>query len=105
MLKLTSGGHCNKLFSLMDGFWVEISSKHIDICWLVKVRGHLDKVENEQQRTKQKSCLLFQVILILKKWSLSNLITIFLTFSLRQTFYHIAVLNVWNLKISALSWG
>ena len=38
----------------MDSFWVEINSKHVDICWLVRVRGHLDKVEKEQQRIKQK---------------------------------------------------
>ena len=46
--------YCNKLFSLMDSFWVEISGKRVDIFWLVKVRGHLDKVENEQQRIKRK---------------------------------------------------
>ena len=38
----------------MDSFWGEISGKRVDICWLVKVRGHLDKVEKEQQRIKQK---------------------------------------------------
>ena len=38
----------------MDSFWVEISGKHIDICWLVKVRSHLHKTEKEQQRIKQK---------------------------------------------------
>ena len=38
----------------MDNFWVEISGKRVDICWLVRVRGHLDKVEKEQQRIKQK---------------------------------------------------
>ena len=46
--------YCDKLFTLMNSFWVEISSKSIDICWLVKVRGHLDKIEKEQQRIKQK---------------------------------------------------
>ena len=44
---------CSKLFSLMDSFWVEISGKRVDICWLVRVRGHIDKVEKEQQRIKQ----------------------------------------------------
>ena len=38
----------------MDNFWVEISGKRVDICWLVRVGGHLDKVEKEQQRIKQK---------------------------------------------------
>lgn len=33
----------------MDSFWVEISGKRVDICWLVKVRGQLGKVETEQQ--------------------------------------------------------
>ena len=46
--------YCSKLFSLMDSFWVEINAKRVDICWLVRVRGHLDKVEKEQQRIKQK---------------------------------------------------
>ena len=46
--------YCSKLFSLMDSFWVEINGKRVDICWLVKVRGHLDKVVKEQQRIKQK---------------------------------------------------
>ena len=67
---------------------MEISGKGVDICWLVKVRGHLDKVEKEQQRIKQKRLsnlsgnsslkktflarkgyLIFQVILALKKFN------------------------------------
>ena len=40
--------YCSKLFSLMDNVWVQISGKRVDICWLVRVRGHLDKVEKEQ---------------------------------------------------------
>ena len=51
----------------------------------------------------RKSCLLFQVILALKKKFLSDLMNIFLTFSLKQTFYRIAALNVQNFKISLLS--
>ena len=31
-----------------------VSGKCIDICWLVKVRGHLDKVQKERQRIKEK---------------------------------------------------
>ena len=46
--------YCDKLFILMYSFWVEIRVKSIDICWVVKVRGHLDKIEKEQQRIKQK---------------------------------------------------
>ena len=38
----------------MDGFWLEISGKRVDICQLGSVRVHLDKVEKEQQRIKQK---------------------------------------------------
>ena len=45
--------YCCKLFSLMGSFSVEISGKRVDIFWLVRVRGHLDKVETEQQRIKQ----------------------------------------------------
>ena len=38
----------------MDSFWMVITGKCVDICWLVRVRGHLDKVEKEPQRIKQK---------------------------------------------------
>ena len=31
-----------------------MSGKRVDICWLVEVRGHIDKVEKEQKRIKQK---------------------------------------------------
>ena len=51
---LLLGEYCSKLFSLMDSFWLEISSERVDICWLGRVRGHFDKVEDEQQRIKQK---------------------------------------------------
>ena len=53
MSRLTFGRmleYCKQLFLLMDSFWVKISGKRVGICWLVKVRGHLDKVEMEQQR-------------------------------------------------------
>ena len=53
--------HYSKLFSLMGRFWLEISGKRVDICWLVRVRGHLDKVERKQQELSRKSLLLFQV--------------------------------------------
>ena len=94
--------YCSKLFSLMDSFWVEINGKRVDICWLVRVRGHLDKVEKEQQRIKQKKLSTLSSNSSLKKWFLSDLMNIFLTFSLRQIFYCIAALNVQNLKISTL---
>ena len=87
----------------MDSFWLEISGKHVDICWLGRVRGHLDKVEKEQQRIKQKKLSTLSSNSSLKKMVLSDLMNIFLTFSLRQTFYQIAALNVQNLKISTLS--
>ena len=51
----------------MDIYWVKISGIRIDICCLVKVRGHLYEAEKEQQRISRKSCLFLQVILILKK--------------------------------------
>ena len=63
---LLLGEYCSKLFSLMDSFWLEISGKRVDICWLGRVRGHPDKVEKEQQELSRKSRLLFQVILALK---------------------------------------
>ena len=54
MLILTLAEYCSKLFPLMDSFWLEISSKRVDICWSGRVRGHLDNVQKEQQRIKQK---------------------------------------------------
>ena len=45
--------YSNKLSSLMDSFYVEISGKRINICWFVKVRDYLEKVEKDQQRIKQ----------------------------------------------------
>ena len=50
----------------MDKYWVEISGMRIDICWSVKVRGHLHEAEKEQQRISR-NCLFLQVILILKE--------------------------------------
>ena len=41
------GEYFIKFFSLVDRFWGEITSKHNDICWLVKAIGHLDKVKKE----------------------------------------------------------
>ena len=43
-----------KLFSLMDRLWMEISSNHNGFCLYMMARGHLDKVEKDQQRIKTK---------------------------------------------------
>ena len=51
----------------MNRFWVEISGKRVGICCLVKVRGHFDKVEKEQQRIKQKKLPTFSGNSSLKK--------------------------------------
>ena len=59
--------YCDKLFSLMDSFWVEISGNRIDICWLLKVIGHLDKVEKEQRRIKQRKLSTLSGNSVLKK--------------------------------------
>ena len=62
--------YCKQSFLLMDSFWVEIDVKNFHINWLVKVRGHLDKVEKEQQIIKQKklcTVLLCHVNLVLIK--------------------------------------
>ena len=75
--------YCNKLFSLMDSFWVEISGKRVDIFWLVKVRGHLDKVGNEQQRIKRKKLSFLSGNSSVKKMIFERCMNIFLTFSLR----------------------
>ena len=95
--------YCIKLFPLIDNFLVQISGKRVSVCCLVKVRGHLDKGEKEQQRISRKSCLLLQVILILKERFLSNLMKIFIIYSLRQTIYRVAVLSVQYLKISTFT--
>ena len=55
----------------MDSFWVEISAKHADICWLVKVFSMLveivlTKLRRSNKEFSRKCCLLFQVILALK---------------------------------------
>ena len=73
--------YCNKLFSIMDSFLVEISSNCVDICWLVKVRGHLDKVEKDQQRIKQKKLSTLSGNSSLKKRFLSDSVNLFLNFS------------------------
>ena len=46
--------HCKKLFHLINCFWEAIVDVDVDISWLVKVRHHLDKIENKQTKTKQK---------------------------------------------------
>ena len=51
----------------MNRFWAEISGKRVGICCLVKVRGHFDKVEKEQQRIKQKKLPTFSGNSSLKK--------------------------------------
>ena len=58
--------YCIKLLSLMDTFRLEISSKRVDMCWLMKVKDHFDKADKEQQGIRQKRCLVFQIILVLK---------------------------------------
>ena len=53
----------------MNSFWVEIGGKGVNINWLVKFRGHLDKVEKEQTKNRQKrlpALSLYQVIFTLK---------------------------------------
>ena len=88
--------YCIKLLSLMDTFWVEVSGRRVDRFWLVKVKGHFDKADKEQQRIKQKRCLVFQIILVLKNGLFSDLMKIFLTVSLRQIFCGIIALK-WNM--------
>ena len=44
--------YCIKLVPLIDNFLLQISGKRVGVCCFVKVRGHLDKVEKEQQRIK-----------------------------------------------------
>ena len=72
-------------------------------CTHPPTHNNLDKVDKEQQRIKQEKLSNFSGNSSLTKRFLSNLMNIFLTFSLRETFYPIATLSVWNLKISILS--
>ena len=61
--------HCKKLLSSVNSFWVEIGGKGVNINWLVKLRGHLNKAEKEQTKNKQKrlpALLPYQVIFTLK---------------------------------------
>ena len=79
----------------MDTFWVEISGKRVDMCWLMKVKDNFDKADKEQQRIKQERCLDFPIILVLKNSLFSDLMNIFPTVSLRQIFCGIIALK-WN---------
>ena len=50
---------CEKLLCLMDSFWEAITGANVDLNWLLKVRSHIYKIEKEQQKIKQKNCLVF----------------------------------------------
>ena len=95
--------YCDELFSIMNSFWVEISSNRADICWLVKVRGHLDKVKKEQQRIKQKKLSTLSGNSSVKKMVFERFYEHLPHFQFKITFYRIAALNVQNLKIYTLS--
>ena len=47
--------HCKELFYLMICFWEAIVDADLDISWSIKVRNHLDKIEKEQAKVKQKT--------------------------------------------------
>ena len=38
----------------MDSFWEVIAGVNVDLNWLIEVRSHLDKIEKEQEKVKQK---------------------------------------------------
>ena len=59
--------HCKKLFHLINCFWEAIVDVDVDISWLVKVRHHLDKIENKQKLSR-KNQQAFLEILILREW-------------------------------------
>ena len=61
-------------------------SKNINIDWLMKVRGHLDKTEKRKQEIKQKKLPAFSGNSCLKKWFLSNLIEYFPHFQIKANF-------------------
>ena len=47
--------HCKKLFCLIDSFWEAIASAKVNLNWLLKVRSHLYKIEQKQEKIKQKN--------------------------------------------------
>ena len=51
----------------MDRFWVEISGKPVDNCWLVRLEVILTNLIKSNKELSRKSCLLFQVFLAFKK--------------------------------------
>ena len=67
----------------MDSFCVEISGKRIGTCWIVKVRGNLDKIEKEQQRIKWKKLFTLSGNSSLKKMVFERSNEHLPTFSLR----------------------
>ena len=93
--EILSEEHCKKLFSSVNSFWVEIGGKGVNINWLVKFSGHLDKVEKEQTKNKQKK--VSSSITLSDNFYLK--INFFHSFSLKQVFYEIAILNASSLKI------
>ena len=60
----------------------------------MQVRGNFDRVGKDQQRIKKKKLPTLLGNSNLKKGFLSNLMNIFLIFSLRETFYRIAALFI-----------
>ena len=43
----------------MEGFWEASAGTNLDLNWLLKIRSQLNKVEKEQEKTKQKKVVQF----------------------------------------------
>ena len=59
--------NCEKLFCLMDSFWEVTAGANVNLNWLIKTRGHLDKIEKEQEKVKRKKLSSLSRNLSLKK--------------------------------------
>ena len=82
---------------------MDISGKRVDICWLVKVSGHLGKIEKEQQRIKQKKLSAHSGNSSVKKMVFERFHEHLPHFQFKVDFLSYCALNVHNLEISTVS--
>ena len=59
--------HCKKLFNVMDIFWCDVKYVELDITWLLKVKTHLDKLDEIQSTIKWKKLRNMSTNSLLKK--------------------------------------
>ena len=59
--------HCKKLLNLIVLFWCDIKYVEVDVIWLLKVKTHLDKLEEISSKIKPKKLRKISTNSILKK--------------------------------------